>query len=93
MILGVSKDDCDSHKKFVEGKQLTINLIADTNKKINQSYGVWQKKQFMGKEHMGSMRTTFLIAKDGEILRIWENVNPEGHAKEVLEEIKKLNQD
>ena len=76
------------HTKICRRKTTYDQFNCRHEQKINQSYGVWQKKQFMGKEHMGSMRTTFLIAKDGEILRIWENVNPEGHAKEVLEEIK-----
>ena len=90
VILGVSKDDCDSHMRFTKKRNLTINLIADPDTRINQLYGVWQNKQFMGKEFMGTVRTTFLIGIRGRILKIWETVKPEGHAQEVLEEIKKF---
>jgi len=89
-ILGVSKDSCDSHRTFIEKKNLNLTLISDTDKEIQDKYGVWQLKKFMGKEFMGTVRSTFLIDKDGEIKKIWEKVSVKGHAEKVLDEVKKL---
>ena len=60
-ILGVSKDSCDSHRKFIEKKNLNLTLISDTDKEIQKKYGVWRLKKFMGKEFVGTIRSTFLI--------------------------------
>jgi len=91
IILGVSKDSCQSHKKFIENKKLNITLISDSEKKIHEKYGVWRMKKFMGKEFIGTIRTTFLIDKNGIIVHIWDNVKVKGHVNEVLEQVKKLN--
>jgi thioredoxin-dependent peroxiredoxin len=91
IILGVSKDSCQSHKKFIENKKLNITLISDSEKKIHEKYGVWRMKKFMGKEFIGTIRTTFLIDKNGKIVHIWDNVKVKGHVNEVLEQVKKLN--
>jgi len=89
-ILGISKDSCDSHKKFIENKKLNITLISDKEKEIHKIYGVWRLKKFMGKEFFGTIRTTFLIDKEGIIRTIWDNVKVKGHVEEVFEEVKKL---
>lgn len=91
VVLGVSKDNCTSHQKFITERNLSIMLLADTETNVQQSYGVWRMKNFMGKESMGTVRSTFLINQDGIITKIWGQVKPEGHAEEVLEEVKKLN--
>ena len=90
IILGVSKDNCSSHKKFIENKNLNITLISDTDKEIHEKYGVWRLKKFMGREFLGTIRSTFLIDADGKIKKIWDNVKVKGHVEEVLEEVKKL---
>jgi peroxiredoxin Q/BCP len=90
VILGVSKDSCSSHKKFVEGKKLTIQLLSDEDKAVNKLYGVWQKKKFMGKEFMGTVRTTFLIDTKGKVVQVWQKVKAKGHAETVLEKIKEI---
>ncbi len=90
MILGVSKDSCDSHRKFIEKKNLNLILISDSNKEIQQKYGVWRLKKFMGKEFMGTVRTTFLIDLNGIIKKIWDKVKVNGHVEKVLEEVKKI---
>jgi len=89
-ILGISKDSCDSHKKFIENKKLNLTLISDTDKEIHKRYGVWRLKKFMGREFLGTIRTTFLIDKISIIRKIWDNVKVKGHVEEVLEEVKKL---
>ena len=90
IILGISKDSCDSHKKFIENKQLNITLLSDSNKEIHQKYGVWRLKKFMGKEFIGTVRTTFLINKEGIIEHIWNNVKVKGHVEDVLDHVKSL---
>ena len=89
-ILGISKDSCDSHRKFIKNKNLNITLISDEDKEIHQKYGVWRLKKFMGKEFMGTIRTTFLIDKDGNIKNIWDKVKVKGHVENVLESVKNL---
>lgn len=89
-VLGVSKDSCASHQKFTEKKDLTINLLSDPESRIQKLYGVWQKKKFMGREFMGTVRTTFLINPQGDIENIWNNVKAKGHAQAVLEALGNL---
>ncbi|RXJ90513.1 thioredoxin-dependent thiol peroxidase [Arcobacter sp. CECT 8983] len=75
IILGVSPDDTAKHRKFIEKYNLSITLLADTDKKMCEDYGVWQLKKFMGKENMGVVRTTFIINPEGKIAEKWEKVN------------------
>jgi thioredoxin-dependent peroxiredoxin len=90
VVLGVSADPVKAHQKFVEKFNLPFQLLADTEKKIVQDYGVWGEKSFMGRKYMGIHRVTFLIGPDGTIAKIWPEVKPEKHAAEVLEAIKAL---
>ena len=85
VVLGVSVDGVKSHAKFVEKYKLPFTLLADEEKKVVRAYGVWGKKTFMGREYLGTHRVTFLIGPDGVIKRIWPEVKPEQHAREVLE--------
>ncbi len=75
IILGVSPDDTEKHRKFIEKKELSITLLSDEDKKMCEDYGVWQLKKFMGKEFMGVVRSTFIIDPDGNIAAVWEKVN------------------
>jgi peroxiredoxin Q/BCP len=83
-ILGVSTDSVTSHRKFREKYGLTFPLLADRDHQVAERYGVWQMKKFMGREHMGVARTTFVIGKDGIVKAVFPNVKVEGHAEEVL---------
>lgn len=87
-VLGVSKDSVKSHNKFKTKHSLNFDLLSDEDHKLQEAFGVWQLKKFMGKEYMGTARTTFLLDKDGTVVKVWENVKPEGHAKAVYEYIK-----
>ena len=87
-IYGISKDSEESHCKFIEKQDLKIKLITDEEKKIQEKYFVWQLKKFMGKEFMGTVRTTFLVNKKGEVVEVWENVRAKNHAGKVLDFIK-----
>ena len=85
-IIGISPDDVESHKKFCEKMGIKYPLLADTEKKVSNMFGVWGKKKFMGREYMGVMRSTFLVNEKGKIFKIYPKVKPAGHSKEVLEE-------
>ena len=84
VILGVSPDSVKKHDKFVEKFKLPFTLLADEDKKIVETYGVWGEKSFMGRKYQGVFRVTFLIGPDGRIKKIWPKVKPEEHAEEVL---------
>ncbi len=83
-VLGVSIDDEKSHQKFIAKYDLPFDLIADTDKKIVEKYGVWGEKSMYGKKYMGTLRTTFLIDEDGKIVKIFDKVKVGEHADEVL---------
>jgi thioredoxin-dependent peroxiredoxin len=83
-ILGVSNDNKKSHQKFISKFDLPFTLIADTDKKIVEQYGVLGEKSMYGKKYMGIIRTTFLIDEDGKIAKIFNKVDVENHADEVL---------
>lgn len=89
-IIGVSPDSVKSHCNFIEKQKLKITLLSDESREMLKKYGVWGKKKFMGREYEGVLRTTFLIDPKGKIAHIWENVSVKGHAKEVLEKVKRL---
>ncbi|HSF28312.1 MAG TPA: thioredoxin-dependent thiol peroxidase [Nitrosopumilaceae archaeon] len=87
-IIGISPDDVESHKKFGDKMEVPFILLADTETETAKKFGVWGKKQFMGREYMGVNRTTFLVDEKGKIIKVFEKVKPAGHAQEVLEVFK-----
>ena len=89
-VYGVSKDSLKSHIKFREKYKIKFDLLVDEEKKILKKYKVWGKKNFMGREFMGTIRSTYLIDKKGEIIKVWNNVKVKNHAKEVLETLANL---
>jgi peroxiredoxin Q/BCP len=91
VVLGVSKDSVASHKKFKEKFHLNFPLLSDESKETIKAYNAWGKKKFMGKEFEGILRTTYLIDPAGEIAKVYENVNPSEHAKDILSDIHNLN--
>jgi len=87
-IIGVSADSAISHQKFAGKYFLPFSLIPDTDKKIINSYGVWGKKKFMGREYDGINRVTFVISEDGDILKIFDKVQTKDHSDQILAEVK-----
>ncbi|MBM4055770.1 MAG: thioredoxin-dependent thiol peroxidase [Planctomycetes bacterium] len=90
VIIGISTDSVESHEKFAKKYQLPFILLADEDKKVVEAYGVWGMKKFMGKEHEGTIRMSFLINPEGNIAKIYETVKPTDHAKEVLKDLKEM---
>lgn len=86
-VLGVSILDEASKAKFAAKHGLTFPLLADADHQVAEKYGVWQEKSRYGRTYMGIVRTTYLIAPDGKVIRRWDNVKVDGHAKAVAEAI------
>jgi thioredoxin-dependent peroxiredoxin len=86
--LGVSADAPKTQKKFQEKYHLPYTLLADTDKKVCESFGVIKEKNMYGRKVKGISRTTFVIGSDGKIAHVFNNVQAEGHAEEVLEFLK-----
>ncbi len=83
-VLGVSKDSATSHQKFQAKHNLPFNLIADTELKLLQEFGVWQEKKLYGKVSMGTVRTTFLIDENGVVTDIIKKVVNKDAANQIL---------
>jgi peroxiredoxin Q/BCP len=87
-IIGISPDPPESHRKFIDKYKLRFMLLSDADHKVCEKYGVWAEKSMYGRKYMGVSRTTFIIGKDGKIARMYEKVKPEGHSREILNELK-----
>ena len=86
-VFGISTDPVKSHKKFEQKFDLNFTLLSDAEKKTVEDYQVWAEKKFMGKTYMGTLRTSFLIDKEGTITKVYENVKPEEHVDQVLADL------
>lgn len=84
-VLGVSVDDEKSHKKFETKFDLPFTLLADTDKSIVSSYGVWVEKSMYGKTYMGTQRTTYVIDEQGIIIAIIDKVDTKNASQQVLD--------
>lgn len=91
VIIGISKDNPKKQSKFREKYNLTCQLGADFENNICEQFGVWVEKSMYGKKYMGIQRSTFLCDEKGTIKKIWEKVKVPGHADEVLQAVKDLN--
>lgn len=85
-IVGVSINDEKSHKKFIEKNELPFPLIADTEHKLVEEFGVWGEKSMYGRKYFGTFRTTFIINEEGIIERIMlpKEINTKDHAAQIL---------
>jgi len=90
VVLGVSKDSCESHQAFIDKFELKVDLLADTSGEICAAYGVWQEKEKGGVKKMGIVRSTFLIDKAGKLADVLYGVSAEGHAQDMLEKVRAL---
>lgn len=92
VVFGISVDTPKSHTKFKEKYALPFTLLSDAEKEVVHTYGVWGEKKFMGRTHMGTTRTSFLVDPHGIIAKVYENVKPALHAEEVLTDLRELQQ-
>lgn len=90
VIIGVSKDSCESHTDFIKKFGLKVELLADTSGELCENYDVWREREKEGVKSMAIFRSTFIIDKQGVLAEVIYGVTPEGHAQEVLEKIKNL---
>ena len=89
VVIGVSKDSCQSHSKFAQKEGLSFMLISDEKSDLCERFGVWKEKSMYGKTYMGIERSTFLISPEGQVVARWPKVKVAGHAHEVLSALKK----
>ena len=90
VVLGVSKDSCESHQAFIDKFGLELDLLADTSGALCNAYGVWQEKEKNGLKKMGIVRSTFIINKNSELVDVIYGVTADGHAQEMLAKVKAL---
>ncbi|NOS68028.1 MAG: thioredoxin-dependent thiol peroxidase [Candidatus Peribacteraceae bacterium] len=87
VIFGVSADSVEKHAKFAQKFSLSFPLLSDADKTMIEAYGAWGEKSFMGKNYMGILRISYLIAPDGKIAKVYEKVKVEDHPAEVLRDL------
>lgn len=90
VIVGVSRDSVESHKRFEQKQDLSITLLSDPERLLHEAYGAWRMKRMYGMDSTGTVRSTFLIAPDGTVAHVWPNVRAAGHAAAVLEMLGKF---
>jgi peroxiredoxin Q/BCP len=90
VVIGVSKDSCESHQAFIDKFGLKVDLLADTSGEVCEAYGVWQEKEKGGVKKMGIVRSTFVINKQGILEEAIYGVTANGHAQEMLDKVKAL---
>jgi len=90
VIMGVSPDDCLSHAEFRDTNGVSIRLLADTEGEVCRKYGVLEERELNGQRRRSIVRSTFVIDKKGMVRHAFYNVNPRGHANEVLDLVKMM---
>ncbi len=90
VILGISPDSIESHKKFADKFDLPFRLLSDEKKQVLEKFGVWKEKSMYGRKYMGVERATFIIDKAGKVRKIFRKVKVADHNKELMEALKEL---
>jgi peroxiredoxin Q/BCP len=88
VVIGISKDSVESHRRFADKYSLPFILLSDPEKTAIDAFGVWKEKKLYGKVSMGVARTTFIIDENGIVERVMKNVKPDTNAAEILEALK-----
>lgn len=88
VILGVSPDSIDSHKKFIKKQNIPFLLLSDSEKEVGKKYGVYKEKGILSKMGLGLERSTFIIDEEGNLIKEYRKVEVKGHAEEVFDFIK-----
>ena len=90
VILGVSTDDADSHRRFREEHGLNFRLLSDVGAKVSTRYGSWGEKTLYGRKSIGMTRATFIIGPNGKLLRVWKRARAADHGETVLKALRDL---
>lgn len=85
-VVGISKDSLGRHANFCASAGIRLRLLSDEGSDVSERWGVWQQKKMAGREYLGIVRSTFLIGRDGTVLKVWSPVRVPGHAQAVLED-------
>ena len=85
VVLGVSPDSVESHRRFRDKFSLNFPLLADEDHAVAEAYGVWKEKSLYGRKHMGVERSTFIIDERGIVIEAWRKVSPKGHAEKAAD--------
>lgn len=93
VVVGISKDTVESHKKFIAKYNIQFDLLADPSGKVHELYDIIHPKTIFGKTSLGTVRTTFIINKDSKIAKIFYRVKVDGHSLEILKFVKELSQE
>ena len=88
-VVGVSRDPMKRHVKFIDKYRLKVPLASDEDGRISNAFGTWVEKSMYGRKYMGMERSTFLIDKDGRVVRAWRKVKVPGHAHDVLKSVQR----
>ncbi len=87
-IVGISRDPMRKHEKFIEKYGLNVPLASDEDGRVSDAFGTWVEKSMYGRKYMGMERSTFLIGKDGRVVKAWRKVKVPGHAEDVLQAVR-----
>ncbi|MCL6699394.1 peroxiredoxin [Sphingomonas sp. NSE70-1] len=87
-VVGLSRDPMKKHDKFIAKYDLKVPLASDEDGAISDAFGTWVEKSMYGRKYMGMERATYLIGKDGRVMKAWRKVKVPGHAAEVLKSAK-----
>ena len=90
VVIGISPDPPERHTRFIRKHKLKVRLLSDTEKEVLKAYGAWGRKRRYGREYEGVIRSTYLIDPQGRVAHVWPKVKVEGHAREVLEVLRRL---
>jgi peroxiredoxin Q/BCP len=89
-VLGISPDNVQSHRRFIDKHGLQLTLLSDTEHSVIETYGAWTLKKMYGREYYGVERSTFIIDPRGVVAAVWRKVKVKGHAPEVIARLKQL---
>ena len=90
MVMGISPDDIDSHRKFKQKYELPYKLLVDEDHRLAEAFGIWKEKSLYGKKYMGIERTTVILDEKGRVARIFPKVQIPGHVEEVERAVREI---
>ena len=90
MVLGVSPDSLESHRKFKQKYELPYRLLSDEGHRLADAFGIWKQKSLYGLKYMGVERTTVILDRAGRVARIFPRVRIPGHVQEVEKAVREL---